>query len=65
MSERLACELSQRGGDPTLVRINPLHPESDDPDTEEFLISIKEEGLVALKEIDEYYTNFVQNAEKI
>ena len=56
IAERLVCELTLRGGDATLIRINPSHPESDDHSCEDFVISIMEKGLVALKMIDEYYT---------
>ena len=56
IAERLVCELTLRGGDATLIRINPSHPEPDDHSVEDYVISIMEKGLVALKMIDEYYT---------
>lgn len=55
ITERLVCELAMRGGDATLVRINPSHPEPDDHAVEEFVISIMEKGLVALKMIQIEY----------
>jgi len=55
ISERLVCELSKVGGDVTLVRINPSHPEPDDHVVEDFVISIMEKGLVALKMIQMEY----------
>ena len=62
IAERLVCELTLRGGDATLIRINPSHPESDDHSCEDFVISIMEKGLVALKMIDEYYTELKAEA---
>ena len=55
IAERLVGELSMRGGDATLIRINPSHPEPDDHSVEDFTVSIMEKGLAALKLIDEHY----------
>ena len=55
ITERLVGELLLRGGDPTLIRINPSHPEPDDQSVEDSVISVMEKGLMALKKIDEYY----------
>lgn len=57
---RMICEtmvrhLSERGGDPTLVRINPTHPEADDDAIEKRVVGIRERGLRVLKEIDAMY----------
>lgn len=57
---RMICEtmvrhLSERGGDPTLVRINPTHPEADDDAIEDRVVAIRERGLRVLKEIDAMY----------
>ena len=55
ISESIVSKLSSLGGDATLVRINPAHPESDDPMVEDNVISIMEKGLASLKLIDEEY----------
>jgi len=55
IAERVVGELAIRGGDATLVRINPSHPETDDQSVEDFVISIMEKGLPALNMIDEHY----------
>jgi len=55
IAERVVGELVMRGGEATLVRINPSHPETDDESVEDFVISIMEKGLPALKLIDEHY----------
>jgi len=60
IAESLVAELSRCGGDATLVRINPSHPEPDDHAAEDFIISIMEKGLVALKIIDEHYCELVK-----
>mmetsp|Transcript_3963 Transcript_3963/g.8119 ORF Transcript_3963/g.8119 Transcript_3963/m.8119 type:complete len:659 (-) Transcript_3963:173-2149(-) len=55
ISERLVLDLRRRGGLPSLIRINPLHPEPDDDDVDEFTISILGRGLASLKVIEAYY----------
>ncbi len=55
ISESIVSKLTSLGGDATLVRINPAHPESDDPIVEDNVISIMEKGLSSLKLIDEEY----------
>ena len=60
VSETLLSQLLLRGGNATLIRINPLHPEADDPYIEDNVISIMEKGLVALREIDEAYCQIVK-----
>eukprot|EP00573_Skeletonema_grethae_P008503 CAMPEP_0201699400 /NCGR_PEP_ID=MMETSP0578-20130828/23814_1 /ASSEMBLY_ACC=CAM_ASM_000663 /TAXON_ID=267565 /ORGANISM="Skeletonema grethea, Strain CCMP 1804" /LENGTH=324 /DNA_ID=CAMNT_0048186161 /DNA_START=68 /DNA_END=1042 /DNA_ORIENTATION=- len=55
ISESIVSKLTSLGGDATLVRINPAHPESDDPVVEDNVISIMEKGLASLKLIDEEY----------
>ena len=64
ISERLACELSMRGGNATLVRINPSHPEPDDHAVEEFVISIMEKGLAALKMIQVEYESIKKESDE-
>ena len=61
IAERLVSELSNRGGDATLIRINPSHPEPDDHAVEDFVVSIMEKGLVALKLIKEEYDMLKMN----
>ncbi|KAL7544536.1 hypothetical protein ACHAWF_009893 [Thalassiosira exigua] len=60
IAERLVGELSGCGGDPTLIRINPSHPEPDDHYVEDFVISIMEKGLASLKAIDKHYCELTQ-----
>jgi hypothetical protein len=55
ISESLVKHLTDRGGDPTLVRINPTHPEADDEEIEDRFIGIEERGLKVLLEMDEVY----------
>jgi len=55
IAERFVLELRRRGGLPSLIRINPLHPEPDDDDVDEFTISILEKGLTSLKAIEKHY----------
>ncbi|KAL7540147.1 hypothetical protein ACHAXR_009914 [Thalassiosira sp. AJA248-18] len=60
IAERLVGELTIRGGDATLIRINPSHPEPDDHSVEDSVISIMERGLMALKMIDGHYGDLVK-----
>lgn len=55
ISESVVSKLTSLGGDATLVRINPAHPESDDSSVEDNVISIMEKGLASLKLIDDEY----------
>jgi NAD-dependent SIR2 family protein deacetylase len=55
ISETLVKHLTERGGDPNLVRINPTHPEADNDEIEDRFIGIGEKGLRVLKEIDAVY----------
>ena len=55
ISESVVSKLTSLGGDATLVRINPAHPEPDDPSVEDNVISIIEKGLTSLKLIDDEY----------
>lgn len=55
ISEAIASKLTSLGGDATVVRINPAHPEPDDPIVEDNVISIMEKGLASLKLIDDEY----------
>ena len=55
ISETLVQHLADRGGDPSLVRINPTHPEADNDEIEDRFIGIEEKGLCVLKEIDAIY----------
>ncbi|KAL7506802.1 hypothetical protein ACHAXN_004043 [Cyclotella atomus] len=55
ISETLVQHLTERGGDPNLVRINPTHPEADNDEIEDRFIGIGERGLRVLKEIDAVY----------
>ena len=59
-AEILLLELSMRGADASLIRINLSHPNPDDDDIEEHVISIMEKGLVALKLIDARYRELVE-----
>jgi len=60
VAESLIGELLMRGGDATLIRINPTHSEPDDDDIEDNIISISEKGLAALKLIDEHYKELIE-----
>ena len=55
ISETLVKHLADRGGDPTLVRINPTHPEADNDEIEDRFIGIEEKGLCVLQKIDALY----------
>lgn len=55
VSESLVSKLCSVGGDATLVRINPAHPEADDSAVDDNIISIMEKGLASLKLIDDEY----------
>ena len=55
ISESVVSKLTSLGGDATLVRINPAHPESDDSSVEDNVISIMKKGLASLKLIDDEY----------
>ena len=65
VAESLIGELLLRGGDATLIRINPTHSEPDDDDIEDNIISIPEKGLAALKLIDEHYEELIEADEDI
>jgi len=65
VAESLISELLMRGGDATLIRINPTHSEPDDDDIEDNIISIPEKGLAALKLIDEHYKELIEAGEDI
>ena len=65
VAESLISELLMRGGDATLIRINPSHPEPDDDDIEDNIISIAEKGLAALKLIDEYYKELIEAVDQM
>ena len=55
ISETWVKHLLQRGGNPTLVRINPTHSEVDDDNIGDCFIGIKDKGLRVLKYIDMSY----------
>ena len=59
-AEILLLKLSMRGADASLIRINLSHPEPDDDDIEDSVISIMEKGFVALKLIDARYRELVE-----
>jgi NAD-dependent SIR2 family protein deacetylase len=59
ISESIVSRLNSHGGDATLVRINPAHPEADDPSVEDNIISIMEKGLASLKFIDDEYSKLL------
>lgn len=61
ITENLVSNLSMRGGGATLVRINPSHPEADDPSIEDNFISLMAKGLVTLKEIDKEYQHLMHS----
>ena len=65
VAESLISELLIRGGDATLIRINPTHSEPDDDDMEDNIISIPEKGLAALNLIDEHYKELIEADEDI
>lgn len=60
ISETLVKHLTDRGGDATLVRINPTHPEADDEEIEDRFIGIEEKGLHVLREMDVLYRQLRQ-----
>ena len=62
ITESIVSRLSSLGGDSTLVRINPAHPEADDSSVEDNVISIMEKGLASLKLINDEYCK-LQNQE--
>lgn len=62
ISETLVKHLTDRGGDATLVRVNPTHPEVDDDEIEDRFIGIEEKGLHVLKDIDALYQQLIQRA---
>ena len=64
ISERIVSSLSCLGGDATLVRINPAHPEADDPSVEDNVISIMEKGLASLRMIDDEYRKMLNNQDQ-
>ena len=63
ISERIVLELRRRGGLPSLIRINPMHPEPDDDDVDEFTTSILGRGLASLEAIESYYCD-IQSSNK-
>jgi hypothetical protein len=62
ISETIVSKLNSLGGDATLVRINPAHPEADDSSVEDNIISIMEKGLTSLNLIDAEYCLLNQDA---
>lgn len=62
ISEGIVSKLNSLGGDATLVRINPAHPEADDSSVEDNIISIMEKGLTSLNLIDVEYSLLNQDA---
>ena len=60
-AEGLLFRLSMRGSVATLIRINVSHPEPDDDNIKDFVISIMEKGFVALKLIDDHYCELVKH----
>lgn len=58
-AETIVSRLNALGGDATLLRINPAHPEADDPSVEDNIISIMEKGLASLKLIDDEYSKLL------
>ena len=53
-AERLVCELQQRGGDVTMVRVNPDYPLAS-IELSDSVIPIMSRGLEAIKKIDQFY----------
>mmetsp|Transcript_11835 Transcript_11835/g.17393 ORF Transcript_11835/g.17393 Transcript_11835/m.17393 type:complete len:450 (-) Transcript_11835:307-1656(-) len=51
-SEDMLETLTERGGDVTLIRVNPDFPLADDPENSKSVISIMSRGLEAIREID-------------
>jgi hypothetical protein len=55
MSEEIVEDLLPKGGDVTLVRINPDFPLVADEEIADNTISIMSKGLLAIKRIDQIY----------
>mmetsp|Transcript_40003 Transcript_40003/g.96524 ORF Transcript_40003/g.96524 Transcript_40003/m.96524 type:complete len:417 (-) Transcript_40003:864-2114(-) len=63
LSETIVEKVVSRGGDPTLIRVNPDYPEAPKESvSENHIISIRSRGLEAIRRIDEVYKTLNQES---